>query len=123
MSGTRARDWYASSADFLQLCGDAQSQAKHESEQEFSGQMRLKANQYGLETFISPKQLAWLCRLADHVEPKRLEPTVASGARGTTQQQEQSNAAEDAHTELYAATSTETKARKQYGDPDDPLPF
>jgi hypothetical protein len=68
---TTAKDWYATDYEFRQLCGDAQSQARTESEQEFAAQMMLKANQHGLETYVSPKQLAWLCRLADHEEPKR----------------------------------------------------
>lgn len=70
MSDT-ARNYFDDPAEFRQLCGDAQSQARFESEQEFAAQMMLKANQHGLETFISPKQLAWLCRIADHEIPKR----------------------------------------------------
>jgi len=66
-----ARDWYADEYEFRQLCGDAQSQARTESEQEFAAQMMLKANQHGLDTYISPKQLAWLCRIADHDVPKQ----------------------------------------------------
>lgn len=66
-----ARDWYADEYEFRQLCGDAQSQARSESEQEFAAQMMLKANQRGLDTYISPKQLAWLCKIADHDIPKQ----------------------------------------------------
>lgn len=66
-----ARDWYADEYEFRQLCGDAQSQARTESEQEFAAQMMLKANQHGLDTYISPKQLAWLCRIADHDIPNQ----------------------------------------------------
>lgn len=65
-----ARDWYADAHEFRQLCGDAQSQARDESSQEFAAQMMLTANQRGLDTNISPKQLAWLCRIADHEIPK-----------------------------------------------------
>lgn len=65
-----AKDWYADAYEFRQLCGDAQSQARSESEQEFAAQMMLKANEHGLNTYISPKQLAWLCRIADHDVPK-----------------------------------------------------
>ena len=71
MSGTKASDWYEDTGVFRQLCGDAQSQARSESEQEFTAEMMLKANAHGLETWISPKQHAWLCRIADHDEPKR----------------------------------------------------
>jgi len=119
MSGTRAKDWYASSAEFLQLCGDAQSLAKHEGEQEFAGEMMAKANQYGLETFISAKQLTWLCRLADHVEPKRSEPKP----HGSTHQQEQSKAAaeaEAANPELYGVQPV--LGPKHGKDFDDDLP-
>lgn len=66
-----ARDWYADEYEFRQLCGDAQSQARSESEQEFAAQMMLKANQYGLDTYITQKQLSWLCNIADHVVPKQ----------------------------------------------------
>lgn len=67
----KAADYYADAFEFRQLCGDAQSQARTESEQEFAAEMMLKANKHGLETFISEKQLAWLCRIADHDAPKR----------------------------------------------------
>lgn len=67
---TKANDWYADAYEFRQLCGDAQSQARTESEQEFAAQMMLKANEHGLDTYISPKQLAWLCKIADHDVPK-----------------------------------------------------
>lgn len=66
---TRAKHWYASDYEFRQLCGDAQSQARSEVEQEFAAQMMLKANQYGIESHLSPKQHSWLCRIADHEEP------------------------------------------------------
>lgn len=66
-----ARDWYADAFEFRQLCGDAQSQARSENEQEFAAEMMLKANQHGLDTYVSEKQLSWLCRIADHDMPKR----------------------------------------------------
>ncbi len=65
-----ARDWYADAYEFRQLCSDAQSQANGESSQEFAAEMMLKANQHGLDTYISPKQLSWLCKIADHDVPK-----------------------------------------------------
>lgn len=65
-----AKEWYGDAYEFRQLCGDAQSQARSEAEQEFAAQMMIKANEHGLETYISPKQLAWLCRIADHDVPK-----------------------------------------------------
>jgi hypothetical protein len=71
---TKASNWFADAAEFRQLCGDAQSQASQESAQEFAAQMMLAANQHGLETYLSEKQLAWLCRIADWDVPKRRAP-------------------------------------------------
>ncbi len=34
-----ARDWFADDFEFRQLCGDAQSQARDESSQEFAAEM------------------------------------------------------------------------------------
>jgi hypothetical protein len=70
---TKASTWFKDAAEFRQLCGDAQSQANQESAQEFSAQMMLAANQHGLETYLSEKQLAWLCRIADWDVPKRVQ--------------------------------------------------
>lgn len=69
---TRARDWFAVDSEFRQLCGDAQSQAKSESAQDFAADMVVKANQHGLDTYLTPKQLDYLCTLADWDPPKRL---------------------------------------------------
>lgn len=62
---TRARDWFADEHEFRQLCGDAQSQATGESSQDFAAEMVIKAKEHGLETYVSEKQLSWLCKLAD----------------------------------------------------------
>lgn len=67
---TKASTWFDDAKEFRQLCGDAQSQARTESEQEFAAQMMLAANKHGLDTYVSPKQIAWLCRIADHDVPK-----------------------------------------------------
>jgi hypothetical protein len=69
---TKAKDWFADEHEFRQLCGDAQSQALQEGAQEFTAQMMLAANQHGLETYISIRQLEWLCRIADWAVPKRV---------------------------------------------------
>jgi hypothetical protein len=69
---TQARDWFADAAEFRQLCGDAQSQAQGESAQDFAAEMMLKANEHGLATYLSPKQLDWLCKIADWDVPKRV---------------------------------------------------
>lgn len=68
---TRARDWFADDHEFRQLCGDAQSQAKSESAQEFAADMVVRANTHGLDTYLSPKQLDYLCTLAEWDPPKR----------------------------------------------------
>lgn len=71
---TTAADWFATGYEFRQLCGDAQSQAQGESSQEFAAEMVIKANQHGLETYLTFKQLEWLCELADWQVPKRRGP-------------------------------------------------
>ena len=68
---TRARDWFADEHEFRQLCGDAQSQARGESGQNFAAEMVVKAKEHGLDTWLSPKQLDYLCKLADWDLPKR----------------------------------------------------
>lgn len=68
---TKAKDWFADAAEFRQLCGDAQSQARSESAQDFAADMMVKANQYGLDMYLTPKQLGYLCTLADWDVPKR----------------------------------------------------
>jgi hypothetical protein len=66
-----AKDWFADEHEFRQLCGDAQSQAIGESSQEFAAEMVIKSKQHGLDTYLSIKQLEWLCKLADWDVPKR----------------------------------------------------
>ena len=68
-----AADWFDDEYEFRQLCGDAQSQARGESSQEFAAEMIIKAKEHGLNTFLSEKQLAWLCKLADCDVPQRKE--------------------------------------------------
>jgi hypothetical protein len=69
---TTAADWFGDEHEFRQLCGDAQSQATGESSQDFAAEMVVKAKEQGLRTYLSPKQLDWLCKLADWDLPKRL---------------------------------------------------
>lgn len=82
---TKAKDWFDDAAEFRQLCGDAQSQALDESSQEFAAQMILAANQHGLETYLSQRQLEWLCKIADWDIPEREKPFVE--LKGTTKAQ------------------------------------
>ena len=65
-----AADWFADEHEFRQLCGDAQSQARDESSQQFAAEMIIKAKNHGLKTFVSFKQLEWLCKLADWDVPR-----------------------------------------------------
>ena len=73
---TTARDWYSDEYDFRQLCGDAQSQARGESSQDFAAEMVVKAKATGLDTPLSLKQLEWLVKLADHDMPRRRVPNA-----------------------------------------------
>ncbi len=70
---TIAADWFKDEAEFRQLCGDAQSQAHGETSQEFAAEMVVKSKDTGLRTFLSFKQLEWLCKLADWELPKRIQ--------------------------------------------------
>jgi hypothetical protein len=79
---TTAGDWFADEHEFRQLCGDAQSQASGESSQEFAAEMVIKANKYGLKVFLTPKQLEWLCKLADWDLPKRRAGSATSPRTG-----------------------------------------
>lgn len=69
-----ASTWFTDAAEFRQLCGDAQSQARDEKSQEFAAEMMIAANQYGLLTCLSQPQLEWLCKLAEWDVPRRLTP-------------------------------------------------
>lgn len=70
---TTARTWFETEAEFRQLCGDAQSQARGESSQDFAAEMVIKAKERGLNTYLSVKQLEWLCNLADWDVPARVK--------------------------------------------------
>lgn len=69
-----AADWFVDEREFRQLCGDAQSQARSEKAQEFSNEMVVNANQYGLAAYLSKDQLKYLCNLADWDMPSVLRP-------------------------------------------------
>jgi len=69
---TTARNWFVDEFEFRQLCGDAHSQALDEGSQEFAAKMIIAAKQFGLDTYVSPKQMAWLCKLADWEVPIRI---------------------------------------------------
>lgn len=69
-----AAEWFKDENEFRQLCGDAQSQALGESAQGFAADMVVKSKAHGLNTYLSPKQLDYLCKLADWLPPKRVTP-------------------------------------------------
>lgn len=71
---TTAATWFTDEHEFRQLCGDAQSQARTESAQEFAAEMVVKAKEHGLNTYLSLKQLEYLCKIADWMPPKRVVP-------------------------------------------------
>lgn len=52
--------------------GNAQSQARGDSSQDFAAEMVIKAKERGLDTYLSEKQLAWLCKIADWDMPKKV---------------------------------------------------
>jgi hypothetical protein len=68
-----AANWFADEHEFRQLCGDAQSQASDESSQDFAADMVIDSKHYGLATFLSAKQLKWLCKLADWDMPQAVK--------------------------------------------------
>ena len=68
---TTAADWFADEREFRQLCGDAVSLAHQESSEEFAAEMVKKAKEFGLKTYLTQKQLNWLCTIADWQVPER----------------------------------------------------
>lgn len=68
-----AGDFFRTDLEFKQLCLDAISLARNESAEEFTADMMKKARQHGLQTYLSEKQLNWLCQIADHERPMRLQ--------------------------------------------------
>ena len=75
-----AGDWFKTDLEFRQLCGDAVSLARAESSEEFAAEMVKKAKEHGLKTYLSEKQLTWLCKIADWERPNRLSESRPSGA-------------------------------------------
>lgn len=72
MASGKARDYFTTEAEFRQLCGDAVSEARTESQQEFANEMVRKVNEHGLNTYLSHPQLKFLCSIADWVVPEAL---------------------------------------------------
>jgi hypothetical protein len=68
---TTAADWFATDAEFRQICGDAVSLARYDSQQEFANKMVQRAKEHGLKAYITEKQLKFLCEIADAEIPAR----------------------------------------------------
>lgn len=68
-----ASDWFESDLEFRQLCLDAISLARVEAAEEFAHEMAKKAKEHGLKTYLSERQMRWLCQIADHEWPKKRE--------------------------------------------------
>lgn len=73
---TTAADWFESALAFRRLCMFAQGQASSETDMEFTASMLQKAQRFGLRTFVSSGQVAWLCRLAQQDIPERRPTTL-----------------------------------------------
>lgn len=74
MASGKARDYFKTDQEFRQLCGDAVSEASQENTQTFANEMMQKANQHGLDTYLSFKQLKFLCSIADWEVPLEVGP-------------------------------------------------
>lgn len=73
-SNSTAANWFKDEADFRRICGDAVSMASNESAQEFANKMLVTCKKFGLKTYISEKQLRFLCQLADVEAPLPIDP-------------------------------------------------
>lgn len=72
MSSGKAGAYFKTDAEFRQLCGDAVSQASTENTQTFANEMMKRANERGLDAYVSLKQLRFLCSIADWDVPLEL---------------------------------------------------
>jgi len=68
---TRVSDWFESAEDFATLTRDAAREAKSDGGKIFAEEMGAKVKEWGLSTYLSEKQLNWLCQLADWEIPAR----------------------------------------------------
>jgi hypothetical protein len=72
-SSTQASDWFESLEDFNTLIRDAVKLARGENAKIFAEEMRDRVATHGLRTFLSEKQLTYLCEIADWEAPARIE--------------------------------------------------
>lgn len=68
---TRVSDWFESVEDFTTLTRDAIREAKGDGGKIFAEEMSAKVKEYGFNTYLTQKQLNWLCQLADWDVPAR----------------------------------------------------
>jgi hypothetical protein len=69
----QASDWFESLEDFNTLIRDAVKLARGENAKIFAEEMRERVATHGLRTFLSEKQLTYLCEIADWEAPARIE--------------------------------------------------
>lgn len=74
---SKAVDWYSEAIEFRSLCEAAARHATKPSEKEFTARMVAKACTHGLDTYVTSKQLAWLCTIARRgmPAPSQTSPT------------------------------------------------
>ena len=60
MSNERVKDSYTAVGEYLDALHNAESLARDERESEFIAGLKEKAEKYGLEAYLSPKQASWL---------------------------------------------------------------
>lgn len=68
---TKASDYFESLEDLQTLVRDACRLAKGERNEEFAAKMGNAVLTYGLNTYLSERQLKWLCDLGDWEMPAR----------------------------------------------------
>lgn len=71
MAGTTVKDHFDDVDEFEQLLNQAQSQANSQKEMSFCADLVSKFDEYGLNTYLSDSQLAWLKRIAGESDDGR----------------------------------------------------
>jgi len=62
-------DYFADEGAFRSLILEAQGRAQTDRAVEFVNELSIKAKEHGLKTFLSDKQLTWLCTIAGAPKP------------------------------------------------------
>ncbi len=79
---TTAANWFASADEFRRLCCEARAKAHKEAALEFTHDLCRRADQHGLDSFLTAKQLTWLCQIAGAQVPHPIEAQRDYAARG-----------------------------------------